>query len=370
MTVNRFMRPFSTSSMPRTVSIIGVGQLGAAVAGNLVRNGIKPTLFDLQGEKNVPHEIRESIEGSTWVSSGKEAAEASEVVITALPKPEHVTSAFHAPEGILAANSLRGKVWLEHSTTDFENTLKIKELVETRGMHCVEAPLTGGMQILRAGKMVALVGADPEILDQRGIAELISLSAPRIVRCGEFGHATIIKIFSNILCAAHDVAIGETLCVAKKAGLDMKLVFDAMRISSGNSFCWETEAPRMLRGDYFPDFTAEMMHKDISLGLQLGEKYGVPQRLNQHLANVYEECMEKYDTAENKCGSAIPCKLVEDQSGVTLCEGPGNAKEAFQNWTYTTQIKDGSYQIVHIQDSDNPFRRKPFADDAPNIEPV
>ena len=68
-----------------------------------------------------------------------------------------------------------------------------------------------------------------------------ALSAPRIVRCGEFGHATIIKIFSNILCAAHDVAVGETLCVAKKAGLDMQLVFDAMRVSSGNSFCWETE---------------------------------------------------------------------------------------------------------------------------------
>ena len=61
------------------------------------------------------------------------------------------------------------------------------------------------------------------------------------MRCGEFGHATIIKIFSNILCAAHDVAVGETLCVAKKAGLDMQLVFDAMRVSSGNSFCWETE---------------------------------------------------------------------------------------------------------------------------------
>ena len=107
-------------------------------------------------------------------------------------------------------------------------------MVEAKGAHAVEAPLTGGMQILREGKMVSLVGADPKIFEGR-IASLVALSAPRLVRCGEFGHATIIKIWSNILCAVHDVHIGEILCVCKKAGLDMKLVFDAMRVSAGNS---------------------------------------------------------------------------------------------------------------------------------------
>ena len=57
----------------------------------------------------------------------------------------------------------------------------------------------------------------------------------------------------------------------------MQLVFDAMRVSSGNSFCWETEVPRMLKGDYYPDFTAEMMHKDITLGLDLGVQYSTVQ---------------------------------------------------------------------------------------------
>ena len=84
--------------------------------------------------------------------------------------------------------------------------------------------------------MVVLVGAADDVFDGP-IEELVALSAPRIVRCGAFGHATVIKLFSNMLCAAHDCAVGEALCVAKKHGLDMKLVFDAMRVSSGNSFC-------------------------------------------------------------------------------------------------------------------------------------
>merc|ERR1712137_877164 len=215
------------------------------------------------------------------------------------------------------------------------------------GAAAVEAPLTGGMQILRAGKMVTLVGADPAVFEG-DIASLVALSAPRIVRCGEFGHATIIKIFSNILCAVHDVAIGETLATCRKAGLDMKLVFDAMRVSSGNSFCWETEVPRMLRGDYYPDFTAEMMHKDISLGLDLGKRYGVPQPTYEFIAKKYEEAMAVYG---RESGSAIPCRAIEDAAGCRVIYGPGQPdiypgnsvdhashKGVFRDWSYTTEF--------------------------------
>ena len=365
----RFLTTSSKAAWP-SVAIVGVGQLGAAVATNLLRNNVDLTLFDLAGDANVPPPLKDSLGGATWAASAKEAAERADVVITALPRPEHVTAAFAGDNGILAG--LRpGATWIEHSTTDFENTALVREQVEAAGARAVEAPLTGGMQILREGKMVTLVGADPEVFEGE-IASLVALSAPRIVRCGEFGHATIIKIFSNILCAVHDVAIGETLCVAKKAGLDMRLVFDAMRVSSGNSFCWETEVPRMLKGDYYPDFTAEMMLKDISLGLDLGAKYGVPMPTNSFVAAKYEEAMEKYG---KDSGSTIPCRLVEDASGCRLVDEdgvvpgqdiyPGNTVNgdshggAFKDWSYTSELCNGSYTIMHTG-YDNPYTQPPF----------
>ncbi len=235
---------------------------------------------------------------------------------------------------------------------------------------------------MREGKMVTLVGADPAVFEGK-IAELVALSAPRIVRCGDFGHATIIKIFSNILCAAHDVAIGETLCTARKAGLDMQLVFDAIRLSSGNSFCWETEVPRMLKGDYYPDFTAEMMHKDITLGLALGERYGVPMPMNSLIALKYEEAMEKYG---RDSGSSIPCRLVEESSGCRLIDEhtddetadnsfPGNTlspsshNSAFVDWSYTTDVHAGSYVVKHTG-YNNVYLRPPFTsgDERPEAE--
>ena len=365
----------TTTKWPR-VAIVGVGQLGAAVASNLIRHDVPLQLFDLQKDANVPKELKDSLSQCTWASSAREAAENAEVIVTALPRPEHVTAAFAGSDGILAGMTA-GDVWLEHSTTDFENTTLIREQVEGKGAHAVEAPLTGGMQILRAGKMVTLVGASPEVFDGQ-IADLVALSAPRIVRCGTFGHATIIKIFSNILCAAHDVAVGETLCTARKAGLDMQLVFDAMRLSSGNSFCWETEVPRMLKGDYYPDFTAEMMHKDISLGLKLGEKYDVPMPMNTFIAQRYEQAMEKFG---KDSGSSIPCRLVEEESGCRLIDEdhhdssddssenssgfPGNTlapeshRGAFKDWSYTSEVFDGSYTIKHTG-YDNVYLQPPF----------
>lgn len=166
--------------------------MGAAVACNLLRQGVDTTLFDLCGDQNVPDELRAQLKDAKWASSGAEASAAAEVVITALPRPEHVTAAMEGDTGILAGMRV-GTTWIEHSTTDFENTIRVKSLVEAKGGFAVEAPLTGGMQILREGKMVALVGASEEVFEGK-IASLIALSAPRLVRCGEFGHATIIKV--------------------------------------------------------------------------------------------------------------------------------------------------------------------------------
>ena len=189
--------------------------------------------------------------------------------------------------------------------------------------------------------------------------------------------------------------MGEALCVARKAGMDMKLVFDAMRVSSGNSFMWETEVPLVLRGEYDPNFTAEMMAKDISLGLDLGARYGVPQPFNAAVLARYREAIETFGPGQ---GSTIPVRLNELESGVSLARSsddigisdannasasgppplPGTpladpplpsgenhassgrvAAAAFGPWSYTTEIADGSFQVVH-QDYDNPYLKEPF----------
>jgi len=314
--------------------------------------GVQNIEYDLRGEASVRHFLDQ---GALWASSPRELAERCEVVMTGLPRPEHVSAAMGLPEqadgdvspdGILAGLQ-PGAVWIEHSTTDFNNTVRIRAEVEKRGAKAVAAPVTGGMQILKAGKMVALVGAEEDVFEQ--VKPLISLSAPRIVRCGDFGHETVVKILTNMLCAVQDCAMGEAMMIAKKSGVDMKLLFDAMRISSGNSFCWETEFARVVDGTYFPDFTSEMMAKDIELGQGLARKHSVPMLMHGQVAQIYDMCMAKYG---KDSGSTIPVKLIEDMCNTTL--GDEKTREAFKDWTYTTELVDGSYTIVH-KNYNNPY---------------
>jgi len=322
--------------------MIGLGQLGQAVTGNLLRAGLAPVLSDVKGESIARHLLDQ---GAVWANSGREVAEQCDVILTGLPRPENVSAAMGLegtninPDGILAGLQ-PNSVWIEHSTTDFENTLKIRAEVEKRGAKAVAAPLTGGMQILKVGKMVSLVGADEETFKR--VEPLIALSAPRIVRCGDFGHETVVKILTNMLCAVQDCAMGEVMMIAKKCGVDLKLLFDAMRISSGNSFCWETEFARVMDGSYYPDFTAEMMAKDIELGQGLAKKHGVPMLMHGQVAQIYEMCMARYG---KDSGSTIPVRLVEDACQTPLADE--NLRKVFKDWTYTTEIADGSYVIVH-----------------------
>ena len=105
------------------------------------------------------------------------------------------------------------------------------------------------------------------------------------------------------------------------------------------------------------------MAKDIELGLELGKKFECTDLpMLEHIAATYAACIDKYGP---ESGSAIPCKYVEDKNAVTLNEGENSAAEAFEGWTYTTRITNGSYQVVQLN-TENPYDKEhcPFSDDA------
>ena len=145
---------------------------------------------------------------------------------------------------------------------------------------------------------------------------------------------------------------GEAMMIAKKEGVDMKLLFDAMRVSSGNSFCWETEFARVVDGTYYPDFSAEMMLKDVELGSEIAKKHNIPLFMHGQVAQIYQAAIARYG---RECGSTIPVRLIEE-----ICQTPlvdDKLKDAFKQWTYTSEIVDGSYLIVH-KGIENPFNSR------------
>lgn len=324
-----FHRHFSNIKVAR-VGIVGLGNIGEAVAKNVLKNGYNlAAVCDLDTTKmnNYPEHMRQG--------SLKKLTEETDVVVTALGTPADVKKAMGADDGIL--NGIhKNSVWVDHTTTDYEQTIRLAQEVSDRGGSALECPLTGGMALLKQGKMTTFVGGEKEVYVK--CRDLLKLSCNNVLYMGEMGSATITKVISNMLAATHLVSTGEALFMAKRCGVDMRAFFDGIRLSAGNSFVFETEGPLAFQGNYNPEFALALHCKDLNLGYNLARTHSVPMPLHGLVEQIYNQARFKYG---DEAGSSHPAKLMPDALNDTL------KIEGFDNWTYSVEpVEGGSLGVV------------------------
>ena len=205
-----------------------------------------------------------------------------------------------------------------------------------RGIRVLEAPVTGGMALLKQGKMTVLVGGEKQLFED--CLPILQQSTKKVLYMGQMGSATIAKVISNMLAATNNVAMGEAMMLGKRGGLDLRSLFEAIRFSAGNSYVWETEGPLVFNGTYNPDFTLELHCKDLNLGYDLARKFKVPTELHSHVEQIYNCARFRYG---NDAGSSYPPKMLEDDLQEQLQIG------GFENWTYSVEHVNNSMAVVH-----------------------
>lgn len=329
----RLVKPFSAASVRwlaaaaapagTRIGIVGMGNIGSAIARNLLDGGLVPAAFtDLSATAGAFLQER----GAQRVASPREVAEACDVVITALTTPAVVRGCVLGDAGILTG--LRhGGCWIDHSTTDYNQTLELNSLAQQKGIDVLEAPITGGLALLQEKKMTTFVGGDKSVFQAQ--LPILSHSFANILYMGKMGSATITKVITNMFAALHVVAMGEALVVAKKAGIDFDSYFDAVRLSAGSSFVWETEAPLVFNQTFEPGFTLDLHCKDLNLGYEIARQHGAPLELFGLVEQHYRKAMIRYG---GHVGSTSPAKLNQDALGVSLA-APG-----WKDWSYTTEM--------------------------------
>ncbi|KAG7168010.1 3-hydroxyisobutyrate dehydrogenase-like 2 [Homarus americanus] len=222
------------ASQATTVGVVGCGNVGAAVSHNLHRQGFRVVgAYDPD-----PARYADLPPGVTY--------------------------------GILAGLS-KDKVWIDHSTTDSDQTMVYSEEAQKVGAYVLEAPITGGLASLKKGQMVVHLGGDKRVAD--AMTPLLNASYSKVFYVGEIGTAMMVKVISNMLACVHIIAMGEVLMLGKRAQLDLKTLWQAIRVSAGNSFVWETGAPLVFTGSYDPGFTMALQNKDLQLGYDMARKY-------------------------------------------------------------------------------------------------
>jgi len=251
------------------LGFIGLGNLGEHLARSLLRAGFELSVHDLERERAA----RLLAAGAAWGASPEEVARGADGVITCLPSPAAVDAVVAGAHGVLAG--LRpGGCWIDMSTTDPAEVRRLGALAESRGIGCLEAPVTGGVHKAATGEITVLVGGDAAVFQ----AHLPAFAAMgrTVLHIGPLGSASVIKVITNMLAFIHLVAAGEALMLARRGGIDLGTAFEAIRASSGNSFVHETESQVILSGSYDIGFTMDLACKDLGLAHELGRALGVP----------------------------------------------------------------------------------------------
>lgn len=328
---HHLFRGLTTVSKSTKIGIVGCGNVGNAVAHNLVKSGY-PVVAAFDSDKV---RLAKMPKGIVHAKTPREVAEKADVIVTGLPRPPNVKAAAEGPDGILASLT-KDKVWIDHSTTDYEQTLEFSEKAKSEGAYVLEAPITGGLEALKKGQMVVHLGGDKDVAD--AMSPLLNPSFSGIFYVGPIGSAMMVKVVSNMLACVNIVAMGEVLMLAKKANIDLKTFWDAIRLSAGNSYAWETGAPLLFNGTYDPGFTMALLCKDLQLGYDMARKYEVPMDMNQLVLSIYRQTM--YQLGE-EAGCYIPPKICEMALGESL-----NIPN-FKNWTYDNAFHKGSLIVTH-----------------------
>jgi len=314
------------------ISVIGLGNVGGAVCNNLLKHNFNVNSVYDAYKDNIDFGEKVAVHRNL-----KDAVQHSDIVVTALPKPENIRDLVLNQQMFECMKD--DAIWIDHSTTDYWQTLQFaKEAKEKRNISTLECPVSGGITLLKKGQMSMFVGGDYDVF--QACEPYLQCSSNKILYLGELGTATITKVVSNMLASTNTVAMGEALMIAKRAGIDLEQFWNAIRFSSGNSFVWETEAPLVFNGSYDTDFAVELQCKDMRLGNQLCEQFGVPLPVHSLVHQIYNTA--KYRYGEN-APSTIPVKIMED----TLNDERLQIEGKFDKWTYSIDTKNNTVTIVH-----------------------
>ncbi len=300
------------------IGFIGLGNVGEKLSKNLLNKKNKLYLFDIDKKKYLKFKNLHTYKCNNL----KEIALNCTIIITCLPSPQSINSVIKSLLPYLNNTHL----WIEMSTTDKNEMTRLSKILKKRGTNVLEAPITGGehralsgnISILTAGKRTNFKRAFP----------ILAKLGHKILYCGEIGNASILKIITNYLASLNLVGIGEALALAKKQNIDLGLTYNAIKISSGNSFVNETETKVILSGSYDVGFTMDLVNKDINIFNKLAKQKKIPVDLAKILNKKFKNGMRilgkrSFSTSivkllENECNikmraKKFPKKLIDNE---------------------------------------------------------
>ena len=255
--------------MSETVGFIGLGVMGAPMAGNLVEAG-----HSLVVHSRSPEPVNALAEaGAETAQSPREVAERADVVITMLPDSPAVEAVVYGDDGVLAGAS-EGDLLVDMSTIHPTVSVAVAEAAAERGVAALDAPVSGGDVGAQNGALSIMVGGDAA--DFERARPLFEVLGKTIVHVGEAGAGQVVKACNQVVVAVTIAAVSEALVLGSKAGVDPEQILDVLGGGLAGNKVMEMRRSNFLEHDFTPGFRIDLHHKDLNIALESGDAYGVP----------------------------------------------------------------------------------------------
>lgn len=256
----------------KKVAFIGLGAMGLHMARNVVKGGHAVTGFDLSAKACEAF----ATSGAKIAGSAAQAAEDAEIVVTMLPKAQHIRAALNGDEGVLKTLGKQA-VFINMSTVLPQETDEIAGLLSTRGIAMVDAPV--GRSAMEAERGALLILASGTQAAKDIARDVLLCMGNEIIDCGEVGGGSRVKVVNNFMGISLNALTAEALTLAEASGLSIELALQVMRGTiAGLGHMNITYPNKVLRGDLSPGFVVDLAHKDLGLALEMAalNKASVP----------------------------------------------------------------------------------------------
>ncbi|HKV56852.1 MAG TPA: NAD(P)-dependent oxidoreductase [Ktedonobacteraceae bacterium] len=295
------------------IGFIGIGVMGRPMTLNLLKAEHHVTIYARHPEKPEIQEVLNA--GAKLAPSPRAVAMASDLVITMLPNSPQVEEVVSGPQGVLEG-ARKGLIIVDMSTIAPSVSRKLAQTASERGIHFLDAPVSGGSQGAINGTLTIMVGGERDIFEQAlPVLEKMG-KKENIFHVGSTGAGEVVKIVNNILCGAIAASIAESFVLGVKAGADVATMAKIISVSTGGSWQLSNQFPiRAFNGNFQPGFMTDLLYKDLGLALDLASENSTPVAMTALTRQMYE--MSRAAGNGNADYTSL-LKVLEEMAGVEV----------------------------------------------------
>ncbi|WP_147198660.1 NAD(P)-dependent oxidoreductase [Pantoea sp. CCBC3-3-1] len=270
--------------MKPVIGFIGLGIMGKPMVRNLLKAGYQVHAYSI-----MPADVQEMArEGAIGASSNLAVAQAAEIIITMVPNTPQVEEVLFGEAGVIGG--LRsGKVVIDMSTISSLATKQFAERISASGAHMLDAPVSGGDKGAKNGTLSVMVGGDSAVFSR--CKPVLDVLGSLVTHVGDNGAGQVVKSCNQVLAAATMAALGESLVMGAKAGVNPAKIVEVLSAGYARCGALEIRGELLLDRNFDPGFMTRLQYKDLNLAMELSQGIDAPMPIASLVRELYKTCM-------------------------------------------------------------------------------